>query len=105
MDPRTYQFKLLSQQEQDEMLAVTLLAQERDLYAHLLNLDRFNEMLQTLPAGEFRDRITQLRDETQSRIAEVSSIIEALEPQLPPPARLATAKARLEQREQQAQGL
>lgn len=94
-----YTYKCLSQEEQDEILVTFLKAQEMDLYCHQINLERYDAMLKALPDGEFRSRIQQLRDETESRIAEVTSILEATVAQLPPPDRLQAAVARVTQKE------
>jgi len=88
-------YQLLSQDEQDDTIVSSLLAQERDHFCHTTNLQRFEEMLKTLPEGAWRTRITQLRDDTKARLAEVDSILKALKAQLPPAERLAAAKKRL----------
>jgi len=88
-------FHVLSQDEQDEMMAAFLLAQERDEFSHQVNLDRYERMLSSLPPGQWRDRIQRLRDETAQRLTEVRSILEATEPQLPPENRLKLAVDRL----------
>ena len=97
--PRDYEYRLLTQEEQDEIIAMYLKSQERDLFTHRLNLQRFEAMLPSLPAGEFKQRIQQLRNETIDRIAEVEAIIEKTLPQAPPVERMRAAIARAEQRE------
>jgi 3-methyladenine DNA glycosylase/8-oxoguanine DNA glycosylase len=96
--PQNYEYQLLTQEEQDEIIATYLKAQERDLFTHRLNLQRFEAMLPGLPAGEFKQRIQQLRNETIDRIAEVEAIIEKTLPQAPPVERMQAAIARVEQR-------
>jgi hypothetical protein len=96
--PQNYQYQLLTQEEQDEIIATFLKAQERDLFTHRLNLQRFEAMLPSLPAGEFKQRIQQLRNETIDRIGEVEAIIEKTLPQAPPVERMQAAIARVEQR-------
>lgn len=96
--PKDYQYQLLTQDEQDEIVATFLKAQERDLFTHKLNLERFEAMLASLPAGEFKDQIQRLRNETIARIGEVEAIIEKTLPQAPPVARMQAAIARAEQR-------
>lgn len=96
--PKDYQYQLLTQDEQDEIIATYLKAQERDLFTHKLNLQRFEAMLASLPAGEFKDQIQRLRNETIARIGEVEAIIEKTLPQAPPVARMQAAIARAEQR-------
>ena len=88
-------FHVLSQDEQDEMMAAFLLAQERDEFSHQVNLNRYERMLSSLAPGQWRDRIQRLRDETAQRLTEVRSILEATEPQLPPEDRLKLAVDRL----------
>jgi ferritin-like metal-binding protein YciE len=95
--PKNYEYQLLTQEEQDEIIAAFLKAQERDLFTHRLNLQRFEAMLPSLPAGEFKQRIQQLRNETIDRIAEVEAIIEKTLPQAPPIERMKAAIARVEQ--------
>jgi hypothetical protein len=96
--PKDYQYQLLTQEEQDEIIAAYLKAQERDLFTHRLNLERFEAMLPSLPPGEFKQRIQQLRNETIDRIAEVEAIIEKTLPQAPTRERMLAAIARVEQR-------
>jgi hypothetical protein len=88
-------YEILTQEEQDEIVVSYLHSQERDEYCHEINLNRFNEMLATLPAGKHKDRITQLRDQTQERLGEVQSIIAATKKQLPSAERLQAAKQKL----------
>lgn len=52
-----------------------LLSQERDYDSHVINKARYETILATEPAGAFRDRITQLLAETNSRIKEIESIV------------------------------
>lgn len=94
------EYKLLTEDERDEMIANTLLAQERDHFSHASNIERYTAMLEDLPEGPFRDRVAGLLQETRSRIAEVESIIAKTEPQLPPRARLDAAAARVLAREE-----
>ena len=51
--------------------------QERDYDSHQINKARYETILETEPAGAFRDRITQLLAETNSRINEIESIVNA----------------------------
>jgi len=102
MTQPTDEFILLTQEERDEMLAATLLAQERDLFAHRHNKGRFERILANGAKGEFRQRIQRLLAETNERISEVEQIIEALRPELPPIQRLRAAHARLKAKEEAA---
>mgnify|MGYP001034677711 CR=1 FL=1 len=104
LDPN-YQYQLLTQDEQDEIVAVFLKAQERDLFTHRLNLQRFEAMLPDLPAGEFKERIQRLRTETIERIREVEEILAKTLPQAPPKERLEAAIQRVEQKELAARGI
>jgi hypothetical protein len=88
-------YRVLSQDEQDEIIVAFMQAQERDLYCHQLNLARYNQMLSKLPDGEWKSQIIKLRDETAKRLDEVQSIIAATESQLPPAEQIEAAKTRL----------
>lgn len=96
-------YELLTQDEMDDMLAETLLAQERDLFMHRINRERFQAIIDDpeTPA-KFRERVTHLRDETDERLAEVGGIVRALKPQLPEKARLDAARTRIEARAEAA---
>lgn len=98
--PREY--RLLTDEEKDEILADFLKAQERDLFCHELNLARYEEMLPNLPNGTFKQQIQKLRAETAARIGEVEAVIAATERQLPAVERLKAAEARMAQRRGQA---
>lgn len=90
-----YQFQVLSQDEQDDIMTNFLLAQERDLFCHQTSLARYDAMLVSLPDGPFKTRIQGLRTDTQSRIDEVNAIIAASQNQIPPSERLQAAMSRL----------
>ncbi|GIV04038.1 MAG: hypothetical protein KatS3mg015_2868 [Fimbriimonadales bacterium] len=100
-----YTYQALTQEEMDDIVVEFLKAQERDLFVHNLNRQRFDDMLQTLPPGEFRQRIQQLKAETEQRISEVDTIIKSTAKQLPPQTRLQAAAQRIAAREQAARGL
>lgn len=89
------EFEVLSQDEQDETIVAFFLAQERDLHALTVSIERYQNMLKTLPPGPWRERIEQLLNESLERKFQVESIIEATRPQLPPPERIEAAKLRL----------
>ena len=73
---RDYSYKLITPLEQMSTLVQFLAAQERDLYCHTTNLQRYNAILgDPTINGDFRARITQLKEETESRISEVNTII------------------------------
>jgi len=88
-------YQTLSTDKQDDMLVATLAAQEADLFSHTINKQRFETMLLTLPAGEFRNRVGQLLADTINRLTEVASILDALTTQLPDQTRIDAAKKRL----------
>ena len=88
-------FKVLSQDEQDDIIVEFYEAQERDLFSHELNAERYERMLAALPDGDWRKRIEQLHTETLKRKDEVESILAATESQLPPADRIAASLARI----------
>ncbi|MBA7653876.1 hypothetical protein ES703_61739 [subsurface metagenome] len=89
-------YQVLSQDEQDDIVVSFMLSQERDKFCHELNLGRYDSMLPSLPDGEWKARVTDLRSETANRLAEINSIIEASKKGMPPAARLEAAKLRLQ---------
>jgi hypothetical protein len=101
-EKRTYH--ILSEDEKDDMIASTLLSQERDDFSHAVSIDRYEEMLKdpTMPT-KFRSHIEELLSETRNRLAEVRTIENALEKELPTTARLNSAVARLRAKENAAQ--
>jgi hypothetical protein len=68
-------YKILTVDEQHAIIIEYLHAQERDLFIHKLNRDRYDILLKTLDDGVFKDRIVHLRTETESRINEVENIV------------------------------
>ena len=101
-EKRTYH--ILSEDEKDDMIASTLLSQERDDFSHATNIDRYEEMLKddSMPT-QFRSYIEKMLAESRTRLAEVRSIENALEKELPATARLNSAVARLRSKEAAAQ--
>lgn len=97
------QYRLLTQEEMDDIIVEFYAAQERDAFCHELNKQRYEEMLKVLPPGPFRDQIVGLLEETKARMAEVDAILTKTEPQLPPPTRLTAAAQRMAQRKAAAQ--
>jgi hypothetical protein len=95
-----YEYKLLTQDERDEMLAQTLKAQETDLFMHTSNKERFLEMIDLLPEDNlFRKKLEKEIEVIDSRLIEVSTIIETLEHQLPDNQRLQAAMTRIKERD------
>lgn len=86
---------LLTQREKDQMLFNTMRAQQMDLHTHQMNKVRYEQILATLDpevmTGDGKNRITlkakyeKLLSDTNDRIAEVQSIIDGTEAQLPTP--------------------
>lgn len=95
-------YQLLTQEEQDDIIVGYMLAQEKDAYCHSINLERYNDMLLALPAGKFKERIEELRNDTQLRLTEVQAIVNATKPQMPPKARQDAALQRIKAKEGQA---
>ena len=93
-------YKVLTQEEQDEIVVEFMKAQERDEFTHSLNLERFEQMLSTMPECTWKQRIVQLKDETQVRLNEVQSILKATALQMPPADRLEKAKLRMKAKEE-----
>lgn len=96
MTTRTY--VTLEQDEMDDMLVGTLLAQERDHYLHTINIERYKSLLTlelTFPSSSFRNQIEKSLNDSLVALAQVEAIIAALEPQLPPMDRLLAARNRL----------
>ena len=80
-------YRALSIEQQHDMLARTLISQERDHYIHSINQQRYEIMLAEAQPEEIESpwytQIANLLSETKSRKHEVESIILALENQLP----------------------
>lgn len=99
--PRAYKF--MTTDETDERLVATARAQESDHWEHTQNAVRYERMLTSAPAGKWRDRVQHLLAETKSRLVEVDSILDAMDLEMPPPARIAAALSRLAAKEAAAQ--
>jgi len=99
-------FKILDEERQDDTIVQYYLAQEMDKHSHEMNLARFNAMLEVLTENtedekKWKNWVTELRDQTIRRLAEVDSIIEATDRlnQLPSQERIDDAKTRLKAKE------
>jgi hypothetical protein len=77
------EYKTLTQEERDDLIVSFYQSQERDLFLHQINKERYEEILKTAKEGDFRAKIERLLLETESRIANVSQIVQATEKQLP----------------------
>ncbi len=92
-------YQILGQDERDEIVVSFMLSQERDKFFHELNLERYNAMLGTLKDGEWKQRVAQLKADTEKRLVEVDSIIEATRLGMPPLGRVTTAYERIQAKE------
>lgn len=89
-------YSLLSQDEMDERIVATMRAQQMDHFLHTKNLEQYVAIMKDGGGGdEWQQRIKRLHDETLLRMAEVESIIKAIEPQMPDSAAVAAAQQRL----------
>lgn len=98
-------YLILGQDERDEIVVSFMLSQERDKFCHEINLERYNTMLVNLKEGEWKQRVAQLKADTEKRLAEVDSVIAATKPTMPPAARVTTALARIKAKEAQAKAV
>ena len=89
------EYKVLTQDEIDDIEVNFLLTQERDHYCHTSSLVRLKAMLQSLPEGEIKKHYQQLHDDTTSRLAEVSAIITASQMRMPSKERLQASITRI----------
>lgn len=88
-------YKVLDQDERDDIIVGFLWTQEKDKYCHQLNLSRYDKLLKSLSDGKWKEKVKELRKETVDRLAEVESIIQATKSQLPNQQRIDAAKERL----------
>lgn len=88
-------YKLLSQDEQDEILVNTLRAQERDHFCYAANVERYTNALTTLPPGPKRDYIAALLVTETEAMDHQSHIVNHTQKQMPPQARVDAALARI----------
>ena len=95
-----YVYQILTDDEKDEITVAFMEAQERDKFCHELNMERYDDILTSLPEGDFRKKITNLRTETQSRLDEVNPIIVSTQKQMPDAARVTAAQARLKAKQE-----
>lgn len=91
-------YRVIGEDECDDIIVAFMLAQEQDHYTHTLNLNRYDQMLLSLPEGKWKKRVQSLREQTVARLAEVESIIAATETQMPPQDRLDASKLRLKKK-------
>ena len=94
-------YDLLTDDEADEILAELLYVQERDLFSHRTNRERYISLLadeSIKQSPQFVSRLQNLLEQTDARILEVESIRNAIKPQLPDRTRLLSAYARVKDR-------
>ena len=89
------EYKVLTQDEIDDIEVNFLLTQERDHYCHTSSLTRLKSMLASLPDGEVKKHYQQLHDDTTSRLAEVSGIITASQARIPTKERMNASITRI----------
>jgi hypothetical protein len=91
------EYKLLSDDEKDEIIAAFLKAQERDHYCYSINAERYATMLDDplLTDMEFRARIEKLVITERAAQRQVEKIVEHSAAQLPTKEKLDAAFARL----------
>jgi hypothetical protein len=109
-------YSVLSQDEQDEIIVNTVLAQERDHFSHELNIQRYSDMLAAMPADrgnpavrdddpsltpaqKFRRRMESLVASEQVALEQVTLILDKTSAQLPSTANINAAKARIQAKE------
>mgnify|MGYP007080331985 CR=1 FL=1 len=67
-------YQQLTQQEMDTTIAENLHGREVEHFHHELNIAVYDELLTTLPAGEWRSRVQQLRNEGQVEIDKIAGL-------------------------------
>lgn len=92
-------FLILTKEEQDEILVDYMRAQERDLFSHQINMQRFETILAMQIEEGWREKVKGLRDEAASCMSEVQGIIDATALQLPSQTRIDVALAAIKVRE------
>lgn len=108
-------YRVLTQDEMDDMIAQTLLGLERDHFSHSANFDRYTSMLAAVPVvadpgdvklspvererAKFTARIAELIVTEEAALRNVSDIIEHTLKQLPDQTALDAAVARIRARE------
>ena len=77
------EYMMLTQDEMDDAIVRTLKAREVDHFMHAANVERYTNMLATLPEGKFKDYIAKLViSEDEARINH-EHMIEHTRAQLP----------------------
>lgn len=92
-------FLTLTDDEQIDVIIQTYKASEMDLFVHQTNKARFAAMLLALSPGVWRTKIETLLTDTNSRLVEVQSVLDATTSQLPAPADITASLARLAAKE------
>lgn len=92
-------YKTLPIEEQHDLIVRTYYGNESDLFTHLTNKERFEAILAKATDPEWRARVQNLLDDTNKRIMEVQSILEATDPQLPSDVEIAASMVRIKDRD------
>jgi len=97
-------YKLLTDDDKDEIMAQFLLAQERDIYCHEVNVVRFEKMIAKLKERDDFDEIKNKQfykllerntSDTKDRIVEIEAIIECSDKDMPSIERMKKAMERV----------
>jgi hypothetical protein len=89
-------YQVLTDEEKHDMLVNTLYAQERDHWMHTVNKERYEAILADPDVKpNLRAQVQKLLTDTESRIHEVTHIIEKLRPQLPAAEHIQAAVVRI----------
>jgi hypothetical protein len=91
------EYKIITQDEQDEHLVNFLRAQETDHYLHQINIDRYEQIIadETITDQNFKSRIAALIVTERAALAQVAKIIEHTADQVPTKERIDAAVSRL----------
>lgn len=92
------EYKVLSQDDRDDMIVHFYHSQESDLFLHRINLERYDKMLKGSLEDKFRERITELVRQEKAALANVVAIMKATEGQLPTQERITASMLRYKER-------
>jgi hypothetical protein len=74
---------VLNEDEKNEILINTLLAQERDHFCYERNVERYTNLIPTLPEGEYKDKISALLITEQKALENTEATLAHTQAQLP----------------------
>lgn len=91
------EYKTITEEEKDDIIVSFLHQQEIDHLCHSINKERYEKIIsdKSIPEGEFKDRIKQLKTEIELRMFEVEKIMEHTKGQLPSVDRIESAVKRI----------